>query len=166
MKKSNGQQQSRGMMECHPPTAKQSEEIIENQDALDNPGRTLSVSLEEASVLKDVLPPHLLEDAFDKAVELLNEPNGITKAASDDDRVRTVKSRYGSVPLIVKPFPKNRDLFQCTCKVYKALGMCCDTIAVADEVGVLCNYLCELRKKLGKRRGGKGCREHNSSCSV
>ena len=93
MKKSNGQQQSRGMMECHPPTAKQSEEIIENQDALDNPGRTLSVSLEEASVLKEVLPPHLLDDAFDKAVELLNEPNGITKAASDDDRVRTVKNR-------------------------------------------------------------------------
>ena len=30
--------------------------------------------------------------------------------------------------------------------------MCCDTIAVADEVGVLCNYLCELRKKLGKRK--------------
>ena len=57
------------MMECHPPTAKQSEEIIENQDALDNPGRTLSVFLEEASVLKEVLPPHLLEDAFDKAVE-------------------------------------------------------------------------------------------------
>ena len=152
MKKSNGQQQSRGMMECHPPTAKQSEEIIENQDALDNPGRTLSVSLEEASVLKDVLPPHFLGDAFDKAVELLNEPNGITKAASDDNRVRTVKSRYGSVRLIVKPFPKNRDLFQCTCKVYKAVGMCCDTIAVADEVVVLCNYLCELRKKLGKRK--------------
>ena len=90
MKKYNGQQQSPGMMECHPPTAKQSEEIIENQDALDNPGRTLSVSPEEASVLKDVLPPHFLGDAFDKAVELLNEPNGITKAASDDDRVSTV----------------------------------------------------------------------------
>ena len=78
-------------MECHPPTAKQSEEIIENQDALDNPGPTLSVS-QEASVLKEVLPTHLLEDAFDKAVELLNEPNGITKAASDDDRVCTVKA--------------------------------------------------------------------------
>ena len=100
---------------------------------------------------------HLLEDAFHKAEELINEPNSITKAASDDDRLRTVKSRYGSVPLIVKPFPKNRDLFQCTCKVYKALGMCCDAIAVADEVGVLCNYLCELRKKLGKRKkSGKG----------
>jgi hypothetical protein len=131
--------------------------VVKSQIVLDKPRRKLSVSLEEATVLKDVLPHHLLEDAFHKAEELINEPNSITKAASDDDRLRTVKSRYGSVPLIVKPFPKNRDLFQCTCKVYKALGMCCDTIAVADEVGVLCNYLCELRKKLGKRKkSGKG----------
>lgn len=139
-----------------PPTSSDQFEVsVETQGTEVTEGhlrRTLSVSLEEASVLEDILPSHLLEDAFRKAEELLNEPNSITKAATDDDRLRTVKSRHGSVPLIVKPLPKNRDLFECTCKVYKALGMCCDTIAVADEVGVLCNYLCELRKKLGKRK--------------
>lgn len=135
-----------------PTFSDQSELILGNQDTEVNPRRVLSVSLQEASVLQDIVPPQLLEDAFHKAEELLNEPNSITKAATDEDRLRTVKSRYGSTPLIVKPLPKNRDLFQCTCKVYKALGMCCDTIAVADEVGVLCNYLCELRKKLGKRK--------------
>jgi hypothetical protein len=37
--------------------------------------------------------------------------------------------------------------------------MCCDAIAVADEVGVLCNYatFVNYKKKLGKRKkSGKG----------
>ena len=35
--------------------------------------------------------------------------------------------------------------------------MCCDTIAVTDEVGVLSNYICEVRKRLGKqKKSGKG----------
>jgi hypothetical protein len=71
--------------------------VVKSQIVLDKPRRKLSVSLEEATVLKDVLPHHLLEDAFHKDEKLINEPNSITKAASDDDRLRTVKSRYTGV---------------------------------------------------------------------
>ena len=42
----------------------QTEVIIESQDPSNNQRRTLSVSLEEASVLEHVLPLNLLEDAF------------------------------------------------------------------------------------------------------
>jgi hypothetical protein len=65
--------------------------VVKSQIVLDKPRRKLSVSLEEATVLKDVLPRHLLEDAFHKAEKLINEPNSITKAASDDDRLRTIE---------------------------------------------------------------------------
>lgn len=37
------------------------------------------------------------------AEALLNERGAILQAASDDPRIRTVKSRLGKVPLIVKP---------------------------------------------------------------
>lgn len=87
------------------------------------------------------------------AEALLNEPGAIMPAVSEDPRMGTVKSRHGKVPLIVKPLKTGHQLgCQCTA-VYKAIGMCQDTIAVATDLQCLPEYLEEIRRKHMRKKG-------------
>ena len=114
--------------------------------------RRLIITAQEANIQVEAVPLANLQDIFTKAEFLLNEPGAIMKAASNEDRVRTVKSRYGTVPLIVKPQTKNKNLFECNCKVFKDMGLCADTVAVAEDNGVLIEYVNALRKKFQRGR--------------
>ena len=67
----------------------------------------------------------------------------------------SVKSRHGKVPLLVKTL-KNENQFECNCTTYKSLGVCQDTIAVANNLDCLKKYLVGLTKKLQRKRGKKG----------
>ena len=51
----------------------------------------------------------------------------------------------------MKPLRKNSHLFQCVCSTYRALEICPDTVAVADDQGILFEYLYTLRQKLSKK---------------
>ena len=96
-----------------------------------------------------------MQDIFRKAEFLLNEPNAIKEAASNDPRMRTVKSRNGGIPLIVPAVNSKSNLFSCQCCTYNGLGLCADTIAVAEEQGLLFEYLADLRTKLSRKKGKK-----------
>lgn len=82
----------------------------------------------------------------------MNEPGAIMPAASDDPRMRTVKSRHGKAPLIVKPVKAGHQL-DCPCSVFKAVGICQDTIAVAEDLECLQEYLEEIKRKFQRRKG-------------
>ena len=92
---------------------------------------------------------------FRKAEFLMNEPNAIKEAASNDPRMRTVKSRNGGIPLIVQAVNSKSNLFSCQCSTYNGLGLCADTTAVAEEQGLLFEYLADLRTKLSRKKGKK-----------
>ena len=109
--------------------------------------RRLIITAQEANLPVEAVPLASLQDIFKRAEFLLNEPGAIMKAASNEERMRTVKSRYGEDPLIVKPQKKNKNLFECNCKMFKGLGVCADTIAVAEDNGVLIEYAGALGKK-------------------
>ena len=114
--------------------------------------RRLIISAQEANIQVEAVPLANLQEIFSKAEFLLNKPGAIMKAASNEDRMRTVKSRYGTVPLIVKPQTKNKNLFECNCKVFKGIGLCADTVAVAEDNGVLIEYVNALRKKFQRSK--------------
>ena len=75
------------------------------------------------------------------------------QAACNDPRKRTVKSRQGKVPLIVKPLKTGHKL-ECQCAFYNAVGICQDTIAVTEDLQCLPKYLEEIRKFQRKRAPG------------
>ena len=79
----------------------------------------------------------------------------IMQATSSDPRMMTVKSSHGKVPLLVKPL-KNENQFECNCATCKSLGVCQDTIVVANNLDCLKKYAQGLRKKLRRKRGKKG----------
>ena len=72
----------------------------------------LIITAQGANIQVEAVPFTNLQDTFTKAEFLLNEPGAIMKAASNEDHMRTVKSRYGTVPLIVKLQTKNKNLFK------------------------------------------------------
>lgn len=114
--------------------------------------RRLIITAEEANLPVEAIALTSLQDIFKRAEFLLNEPGAVMKAASNEERMRTVKSRYGEDPLIVKPQKKNKNLFECNCKMFKGFGVCADTIAVAEDNGVLIEYVGALGKKFQRSK--------------
>jgi hypothetical protein len=91
------------------------------------------------------------------AEAVLNESGAIRQAASDDLRIKTVKSRLGKVPLIVKPSKTgNQPEYQCS--VYKAVSICQDTIAVTEDIDCLEKYAKYIQKKISEKKMEKGSR--------
>ena len=66
--------------------------------------KTLPISFEELK-LEDIIPRETLQNIFKEAENLLNMENGVTTAATNDDRVKNLNSSY---PLIITPNKKNR----------------------------------------------------------
>jgi hypothetical protein len=125
-----------------------SEEVTINSNV---PRKVLSIAAEEADLPKECVRLGTLQQIFHKAEFLLNEPNAIKEAASDDSRFRTVKSQSGGTPLIVRPVNKKSNLFKCECSTFKGVGMCPDTVAVAETL----EYLSDLRAKFTRQKGKK-----------
>ena len=73
--------------------------------------KKLPISLEELK-FEEMIPRETLEKMFKDAERLLNVRDGVTTAASNDDRIRTVKNINSSYPLIVTPNKKNRNILE------------------------------------------------------
>ena len=89
---------------------------------------------------------HLSDDYWD----------GVTTAASNDDKVRTVKNINSSSPLMVASKKKNRNILQCKCKGYTWYNLCFHTVAVECDTGISFDFFSEIKKKInlkGKKRG-------------
>jgi hypothetical protein len=75
---------------------------------------------------------------------------------TDDLRIRSIKSRLGKVPLILKP-SKTGNQLECQCSVYKAVGICQDTIAVAaEDLDCLEKYAKDIQKTFQRKKWKKG----------
>ena len=79
-----------------------------------------------------MIPRETLEKMFKDTESLMNIKDGVTIAASNDDRVRTVKNIISSYPLIVAPNAKNRNILECKCKSYT----CFHTVAILCDTGI------------------------------
>ena len=117
--------------------------------------KVLSIAAEEACLPEECIRLGTLQQIFHKAEFLMNEPGAIKEAASDDSRFRTVKSQSGGTPLIVRPVNKKSNLFTCECSTFKGVGICADTVAVAETQDLLFDYLSDLRAKFTRQKGKK-----------
>ena len=135
-------------------TTKETRTVVEISD-LTTDMRTLCIKPEESCIPEESVRMSTLQDIFRRAEYLLNELGAIAGAASDDERMRTVKSRSGGVPLIVQPANKKSNLFTCQCPVFKGIGLCADTVAVADVQGLLFEYLAGLHVKFLRKKSKK-----------
>ncbi|KAK3747909.1 hypothetical protein QZH41_010212 [Actinostola sp. cb2023] len=115
--------------------------------------KRLSVAVDDFNIPEHCIPASTLRNMHAHAEALLNEPGAIMQAASNDPRVRTVRSRTGPVPLVVKPLKTGHQL-ECNCTTYKSLSVCQDTIAVAEDLHCLTEYIEGLRKKLQRKKAG------------
>jgi hypothetical protein len=129
-----------------------SEEVTINSNV---PRKVLSFAAEQADLPKECVRLGTLQQIFHKAEFLLNEPNAIKEAASDDYRFRTVKRQSGGTPLIVRPVNKKPNLFTCESSTFKGVGMRPDTVAVAETQDLLFEYLSDLRAKFTRQKEKK-----------
>ena len=60
---------------------------------------TIPVTAEELSIPEEKLRLDILREIFIKAEKIANSPNGVTTAASSDERMRTVRSSTSDQPL-------------------------------------------------------------------
>ena len=87
---------------------------------------------------------------FKDTESLLNVRDGVTTAASDDYRIRTMKNVDSCYPLIVAPNKKNRNILECKCKSYTWYNLCSHTVVVECETGTSFDFFSYLK---GKKRG-------------
>ena len=70
------------------------------------------------------IPKESVEDMFRIECDLLHATNSITKVASMDEQVGSVRSDDGVSPLIITPSSKNRELLLCTCETHCLFEVC------------------------------------------
>ena len=98
------------------------------------------------------IPEESVSDIFERARKLLDEPGAITKAASSDEYMRTVKSSYGPKPHLVTPSSRNRYLLTCPCKTYNMFDLCHHLLAASADIGIVMEYLMEVVKKFEPKK--------------
>ena len=133
------------------------------EDVISTCPKVLSISAEEACLPVECVKLAMLQQIFHKAEFLLNEEGAIREAASNDPRYRTVKSKDGRVPLHVRPVNKKTNLFSCECSTFKGIGLCADTVAVAETQGLLFQYLSDLHTSKRKEKVHSWCEHHGSN---
>ena len=115
----------------------------------------------------DNVPKTTISAIFSEAESLLNEKGAITKAASNDERLRTVKDKTSVQPFIVAPSSRNRDFLTCKCKTFVWYNFRVHLVAVACELNIWFDYFVKVRKKhrnnVGKRRGVSSAIEYDLS---
>ena len=103
-----------------------------------------------------MIPTETLKKLFKDTESLLNVKDGVTVAASNDDRLRTVKNINSSYPLIVAPNTKNRNILECKCKSSTWYNLCFHSVAILCDTGISFNFFSEIKKEIyfkGKKRG-------------
>ena len=111
----------------------------------------------------DNVPKPTISAIFSEAESLLNEKGAITKAASIDERLRTVKDKTSVQPFNVAPTSRNRDFLTCKCKTFLWYNFCAHSIAVALDLNIWFDYFVEIRKKHRNNIGKKEvCRQQLS----
>ena len=78
----------------------------------------------------DNIPKSTISALFNEAESLLNEKGAILKAASNDERLRTVKDKTNLQPFIVALSSRNRDFLSCKCKIFVCHNFCAHSVAV------------------------------------
>ena len=97
------------------------------------------------------IPEESVSDIFERARKLLDEPGAISKAASSDEYMRTVKSSYGPKPHLVTPSSRNRYLLTCPCKTYNMFDLCHHALAASTDIGIVMEYLMKVVKKFEQK---------------
>ena len=108
----------------------------------------IPVTAEELSIPEEKLRFDILLEIFIKADEIAKSPNGVTTAASSDERMRTVRSSTSDQPLIISPNPRNRNLPQCKCKTNVWYLICEHALATVLNLGIAFDFLVEVKKKI------------------
>ena len=93
------------------------------------------------------IPTERVEDMF-RGCDLLDTLNSITKVASMDERIRSVRSDDDISLLIIKPSSKNRVLLLCASKTHCLLEVCYHTLVTSPDIGISFHYILEVTKKL------------------
>ena len=101
------------------------------------------------------IPEESISDIFERARKLVDEPGAITKAASSDEYMRTVKSSHGPKPHLVTPSSRNRYLLKCPCKTYNMFDLCHHALAASSDIGTAMEYLMEVVKKFEQKKQKK-----------
>ena len=101
------------------------------------------------------IPEESVSDIFERARKLLDEPGAITKAASSDEYMRTVKSSYGPKPHLVTPSSRNQYLLTCPCKTYNMFDLCRHALATSADIGIAMEYFMEVVKKFEQKKQKK-----------
>ena len=101
------------------------------------------------------IPEESVSDILERARKLLDEPGNITKAASSDEYMRTVRSSYGAIPHLVTPSSRNRYLLTCPCKTYNMFDLCHHALAASADIGIVMEYLMEVVKKFEQKKQKK-----------
>ena len=96
-------------------------------------------------------PKEVAENIFSKAIKLIEEEGAITKAASSDLRMRTVKSTYGRQPQIIAPTARNPDYLTSKCRTFIMFDLCHHTLAVSVDLNIVLNFMNEVIKKLKQK---------------
>ena len=110
--------------------------------------RKLPISVEAFTIPDTIIPPRSLIGIFNKAESLINIEGSVTKAASVEPNMRTVKSSIDPKPHIVQPKGKNKNFLECDCRLYKWYKICQHTLAASVDIGNCFEYLIEAKKKI------------------
>ena len=86
---------------------------------------------------------------------LLYEKGSVTKAASNDERLRTAKDKTSVQPFNVFPTSRNRDFLTCKCKNFVWYNFCAHSVAVVCELNIWFDYFVEVPKKHRNNVGEK-----------
>ena len=125
-------------------------------DSSEKPSSNIPFSAEDLNIDEHVIPKETLKNIFKEAERLLSTKDAITKAASSDERLRTVANSNGAAhPYIVSPMTKNRDYLMCKCKTFEWYCICPHALAAAQDIGICFNFLTEAKKKLESKKGKK-----------
>ena len=85
----------------------------------------------------------------------MNEKGAITKAASTDERLWTVKDKTSVESFIVAPTSRNRDFLSFKCKIFVWYNFCAHSVVVVCELGIWFDYFVEVWKKHRNNVGEK-----------
>ena len=110
--------------------------------------KNLPINHKAFPIPDNIIPTHSLTAIFDKAHALVNEKGAVTKAASMEPNMRTVKSSYDVTPHIVQPKGKNKNYLHCDCRIFNWYKICQHALAASIDIGNCFEYLTEARKKI------------------
>ena len=102
-----------------------------------------------------MIPRETLEKMFKDAENLLNVRNSITTAASNDNRIWTVKNMNSSYPQIVASNKKKRNIVESKWKSYMWYSLWPHTVAITCDTGISFDFFSENQNEIKFERKEK-----------